>query len=407
MAITGYFIDSDWVYREVLLGFKPLSGSHTGNHLSEVLLKTLVDHGIQDRIFGLTTDNASNNRTLADSLQQALPDDVTMIRTPCLAHVIQLSLKSLLLCLKVVPKNDTTETRWTDRRSQEAKANSHQRYEVAATLNKIRFLSIYIHASPQRVETFHKLQTDTHLMPIQDVSTRWNSTYLMLRRAKRLREFFNPFCEEYNCLELSLDDAEWRQVDYLLCLTEPFFYYTTALSKTRDITTHLVFKIYNALFEHLEISMTQLKWKRVPWKQQMLRSLEAGRDKLSEYYTQTNSAKRHIYAISTMLSPDNRFQFFLTDDWEKKWRDIYRRSFQEALLPYQERLSEINEGLNISLSPKPQSMFDRLNKPGIGGNQRQSSTGVSEMCQYLDSGMSLISEVFIFHLLTITRYNYR
>jgi hypothetical protein len=153
--------------------------------------------------------------------------------------------------------------------------------------------------------------------------------------------------------------------------------------------------------------MTQLKWKRVPWKQQMLRSLEAGRDKLSEYYTQTNSAKRHIYAISTMLSPDNRFQFFLTDDWEKKWRDIYRRSFQEALLPYQERLSEINEGLNISLSPKPQSMFDRLNKPGIGGNQRQSSTGVSEMCQYLDSGMSLISEGFIFHLLTMTRCNHR
>jgi len=31
MAITGYFIDSDWVYREVLLGFKPLHGTHTGS----------------------------------------------------------------------------------------------------------------------------------------------------------------------------------------------------------------------------------------------------------------------------------------------------------------------------------------------------------------------------------------
>jgi hypothetical protein len=29
MAITGYFIDMNWVYREVL-GFKPLSGAHTG-----------------------------------------------------------------------------------------------------------------------------------------------------------------------------------------------------------------------------------------------------------------------------------------------------------------------------------------------------------------------------------------
>lgn len=38
MAITGYFIDIDWSYREVLLGFKPLEGTHTGANLSCVLL---------------------------------------------------------------------------------------------------------------------------------------------------------------------------------------------------------------------------------------------------------------------------------------------------------------------------------------------------------------------------------
>lgn len=67
MAVTGYFIDTDWVYREVLLGFKPLHGTHTGVNLSAVLMKTLTEH----RIFGLTTDNASNNKTLAESLQQS------------------------------------------------------------------------------------------------------------------------------------------------------------------------------------------------------------------------------------------------------------------------------------------------------------------------------------------------
>jgi hypothetical protein len=68
MAITGYFIDADWAYREVLLGFKPLHGSHTGAHLSSVLLQTLMEHNIEARVFGMTTDNASNNKTLVASL---------------------------------------------------------------------------------------------------------------------------------------------------------------------------------------------------------------------------------------------------------------------------------------------------------------------------------------------------
>jgi hypothetical protein len=86
-----------------------------------------------------------------------------------------------------------------------------------------------------------------------------------------------------------LNREEWRQVDYLLYITQPFFDYTTQLSKTRDITAHYVFKIYNKLFEHLEQSMNQLRRKRVPWKQQMFRALEAGRLKLDEYYSQTDS----------------------------------------------------------------------------------------------------------------------
>lgn len=59
IAITGYFIDADWAYREVLLGFKPLHGTHSGANLSVVVLDTLEEHGIQDRVFRLITDNAS------------------------------------------------------------------------------------------------------------------------------------------------------------------------------------------------------------------------------------------------------------------------------------------------------------------------------------------------------------
>jgi hypothetical protein len=44
MAVTGYFLDEDWNYREILLGFEPLHGSHTGSYLSTVLIELLEKH---------------------------------------------------------------------------------------------------------------------------------------------------------------------------------------------------------------------------------------------------------------------------------------------------------------------------------------------------------------------------
>jgi hypothetical protein len=37
----------------------------------------LVEHHIQDRVFGVTTDNATNNKTMVEAMQQALSSDVT------------------------------------------------------------------------------------------------------------------------------------------------------------------------------------------------------------------------------------------------------------------------------------------------------------------------------------------
>jgi hypothetical protein len=60
--------------------------------------------------------------------------------------------------------------------------------------------------------------------------------------------------------------------------------------------------------------MKQLRQKRVPWKKEMLYALEASRTKLNEYYSQTDHIRGHIYVISTMLAPMNKFKFFYTKD---------------------------------------------------------------------------------------------
>jgi hypothetical protein len=64
MAITGYFLDQDWNYCEVLLGFEHLYGSYTGENLSKTVTQLLNNHGITNRVLSVTTDNATNNNTL-------------------------------------------------------------------------------------------------------------------------------------------------------------------------------------------------------------------------------------------------------------------------------------------------------------------------------------------------------
>lgn len=264
MAITGYFVDQHWEYREVLLGFEPLEGTHSGENLALVLSDILQKHQISGRIMALTTDNARNNETMIATIQRGYPNN-RFIRIPCMAHVIQLSLNQLLERIKGTPQNNTVDTVWTEERNEAARKRPKKR-DIATTLTKARDRACYINASPQRRDKFKDLQKATRnpqLVPIQDVRTRWNSTYLMLQRAKRLRSELDTFCRLYDIDHLMLSSDEWRQIDYLLCLTKPFYIYTMALSKTKDVTIHNIFSLYNQLFKHLESSQRQLQRKKV------------------------------------------------------------------------------------------------------------------------------------------------
>jgi hypothetical protein len=147
IAITGYFIDHDWNYREILLGFEPLHGQHTGVNLGLVLFDLLQKHQIENRVLTVTTDNASNNLTLMDSIQDSLqslevPNQLPIIRIPCIAHIIQLSLKELLGQIEVNPRNDGEELEWTKRDNGTRQENR----EIVHTLDKVRsYLFCYPH----------------------------------------------------------------------------------------------------------------------------------------------------------------------------------------------------------------------------------------------------------------------
>lgn len=144
MAITGYFIDKDWNYCEVLLGFEHLHGTHTGSHLSETVLEILRGHGIIDRVLSVTTDNATNNNTMMASVQDTIQSlalsDASIFRVPCISHVIQLCLNQLLGKLKAVPVNSEAELEWSDECTQLPQPR-HPTRQITYTLKKVRISS--------------------------------------------------------------------------------------------------------------------------------------------------------------------------------------------------------------------------------------------------------------------------
>jgi hypothetical protein len=140
MAIIGYFLDVDWNYCEVLLGFEHAPGSYDGENLSKTVLKLLEEHDITDRVLSVTTDNATNNAILMTSVQDTIrskiQQDTAIFRVPCISYVIQLSLNDLLGKLKVAPLNSQAESEWSDERTHLLQSKRGGR-QIADTLRKV------------------------------------------------------------------------------------------------------------------------------------------------------------------------------------------------------------------------------------------------------------------------------
>lgn len=69
-AVTAHWVDSDWKQRDMLIAFRELRGSHTGENLCAMLSSVLVDWGINTKLMGLTCDNATNNNRMVRLLHQ-------------------------------------------------------------------------------------------------------------------------------------------------------------------------------------------------------------------------------------------------------------------------------------------------------------------------------------------------
>ena len=181
---------------------------------------------------------------------------------------------------------------------------------------------VYVNASPQCRESFYNTQWNRtrRLLLIQDVKTRWHSTCHMLIRAHKLCSHIMQWLHDDHHREtLGLTNVEWKQVEYLIELSLLYCQLGNAIAKTKSVTVHNVFPIYDSLFNHLRDSIARLKQKKDAWKRSILMGLIAARDKLHKYYSRTYGQRSDLAAIATILSPDLKLSAFDNITWEAEW----------------------------------------------------------------------------------------
>ncbi|EED22697.1 hypothetical protein TSTA_061850 [Talaromyces stipitatus ATCC 10500] len=91
----------------------------------------------------------------------------------------------------------------------------------------------------------------------------------------------------------------------------------------------------------------------------MLAALSSAKEKLSEYYAMTDHVSGDLYAIGTILAPQNKLEFFSTSEWEPEWRVRYRKSLEDHEQPPMTRYHVIL-GADILTTPASGSGVERL-----------------------------------------------
>jgi len=189
---------------QVLLVIRQLRGAHTRANQAKIIIEVIKEYSLENRIRYFITDNATNNNTAVRLVLDELCPHLTAKqkkarRLRCLGHVINLAAKAFLYSREfdafekdieaVVKKSDLLK--------------ELQLWRTRGPVRRLHNIIVFICRTPQRREEFAAIKDIPrehsdydHLSLRSDNATRWNSLYLMIKRAIKLKSRIDLFCLE-------------------------------------------------------------------------------------------------------------------------------------------------------------------------------------------------------------------
>jgi len=106
------------------------------------------------------------------------------------------------------------------------------------------------------------------------------------------------------------------------------------MSKTRGVTIHHVFQVYQDIFDHLEMQISKLERKRMQWKVDIREGLLKAKLKAAAYYGKTESPRGLLFGIGTCLNPYSKLNLFREWDLDASGETEYERSYKKEFIAY-------------------------------------------------------------------------
>jgi hypothetical protein len=227
VSLAGQFIDTDWKVHRRMLNFMMVSSPHSENALSEAISSSLTDWNLKDKLFTITLDNDCSSHdiysaNLRDHLSSkndlSLKGQLFVVR--CYAHILNAVAQDVIASIHGVIYN-------------------------------IRESIKFIKASPNREEKFAEIALQLEIPSTKtlclDVTTQWNTTYLMLLAALDYKQAFTQLetCDDNYNEAPSFED--WKKVEaacnYLRLLYDSAHSIMAAGNPTSNIFFHEAWKL--------------------------------------------------------------------------------------------------------------------------------------------------------------------
>ena len=231
ITLTAHFIDDEWKLNSKVLSTVGMPEQHTGKNIADRLRQLVLQWNIEeDNISAVVHDNARNMDTALYEL--GWPD------VPCFAHTLQLAVSNGLALSDV--------SRVTAASRKLVGHFKHSALAMTALKAKQKQLNAPEH----------------HL--IQDVITRWNSTFFMLERLLEQRwciyaVLHDDSGNQAGYKHLYLKDSQWELCEQLTKVLKPLQVATTALCESEVASISLVYPVIHGLLTiHLCVNPNDL-----------------------------------------------------------------------------------------------------------------------------------------------------
>jgi hypothetical protein len=227
VSLAGQFIDSEWKLHRRMLSFMMVSSPHSENALSEAISMSLSDWNMKDRLFTITLDNECSSHdiysaNLRDHLSNKnnlmLKGQLFVVR--CYAHILNAVAQDVIA-------------------------------SIHGVIYSIRESIKFIKASSAREERFAEIALQLEIPSTKtlclDVTTQWNTTYLMLLAALDYKQAFTTLetCDDNYNEAPSAED--WKKVEaactYLKLLYDSAHSIMAAANPTSNLFFHEAWKL--------------------------------------------------------------------------------------------------------------------------------------------------------------------